>query len=1117
VGGPPAASPAPVTLEEDDASYALSNGILSARISKQSGDLTSLVYQGIETLTDRSGHAGGYWSHDARSERQTRKVTIDPSTNGGARAEVSVKGISGGKALGSGPGGGFPADIEIRYSLGRGESGVYTYCIFEHQPEYPAAALGEARYCAKLATTFDWLSVDTQRNKYYPRVVPGEDKYVYTAVQSENLAYGWSSTTQHIGWWIVNPSIEYLSGGPTKVEFLCHRDTTAVQAPCVLNYWRSSHYGGATVNVAHDDHWTKVIGPFMIYCNSGGDASTLWQDARAQAEREAKKWPYDWVSGIDYPHSNERSSVSGQIALSDPFLSGAKFPGQLMVGLAHAAYDVENPRGGPNAEPRHIDWQTDARYYQFWARGEPDGRFRISAVRPGQYTLHAFAKGVLGEFARTDVVIEPGGEPVELGTLPWTPIRHGRPLWEVGIPNRTAAEFAGGDRYYEPDTPLQYPRRFPDDVNFIIGKSDPAKDWYFEQVPHNEDPSARVVPFFGVKGNGRATPFSITFDLPAAPRGKATLRLALCAASTRTIDVSVNGKPAGPIDRLPGGDATIPRHGIRGIWYEREVPFDAALMKQGTNVLTLTVPAGPVNNGVIYDYLRLELDEPKLASIFIAGDSTAANGAPGAIGWGRPFPAFFDPARANVINAARGGRSSRTFITEGHWDRLLSDVKPGDFVLIEFGHNDGGAINDERRARGSLPGLGDETQEIDNKPTGQHEIVHTYGWYMRKMIADTRARGATPILLSLTVRNIWTGDKVELGSGKYRGWIRDLAREQGVACVDLTRIIADRYEQMGRDAVEPLFPRDHTHTSDAGAELNARCVVAGLKALHRQLLIRLLSPAGRALDPAPQEAVLLARVGRPVPDASPHEQANFLNVPEPADPALPSVYLIGDSTVRNGRGDGASGQWGWGDPLSAYFDPARVNLVNRALGGTGARTYLAGQWPGVLALLKPGDIVVMQFGHNDNGPRGALRGTGEETEDRTTPDGGHETVHTYGWYLRKYIADTRARGATPIVCTLIPRNLWDGDAVARPQNSHADWARAVARAEGVPLLDLHEAIAQRYDQMGKQAVAPLFADERVHTNAAGAELNAACVISALRALPEDPLARYLRSQPAATW
>ena len=87
--------------------------------------------------------------------------------------------------------------------------------------------------------------------------------------------------------------------------------------------------------------------------------------------------------------------------------------------------------------------------------------------------------------------------------------------------------------------------------------------------------------------------------------------------------------------------------------------------------------------------------DPKLPTVFIAGDSTAANNNQEAVGWGVPFPSFFDPTKINVVNRARGGRSSRTFITEGLWDKLLADVKQGDFVLIQFGHNDAGAINEE--------------------------------------------------------------------------------------------------------------------------------------------------------------------------------------------------------------------------------------------------------------------------------------------------------------------------------------------------------------------------------------------------------------------------------------
>jgi hypothetical protein len=75
-------------------------------------------------------------------------------------------------------------------------------------------------------------------------------------------------------------------------------------------------------------------------------------------------------------------------------------------------------------------------------------------------------------------------------------------------------------------------------------------------------------------------------------------------------------------------------------------------------------------------------------------------------------------------------------------------------VLIVFGHNDGGPINDNYRSRGSLRSLGDETEEIDTQVTGKHEIVHTYGWYLRKMIEETRGKGAIPVILSLTARNI---------------------------------------------------------------------------------------------------------------------------------------------------------------------------------------------------------------------------------------------------------------------------------------------------------------------------------------------------------------------------
>lgn len=485
----------------------------------------------------------------------------------------------------------------------------------------------------------------------------------------------------------------------------------------------------------------------------------------------------------------------------------------------------------------------------------------------------------------------------------------------------------------------------------------------------------------------------------------------------------------------------------------------------------------------------------QVPTIFIAGDSTAARGAgERQQGWGEPFAAYFDTTRINIVNLARGGRSSRTFITEGLWDQLLAQVKAGDTVLIQFGHNDGGPINDEPppplRARGSLPGLGEETREIDNVLTKQHEVVHTFGWYMRRMIADVKAKGASPIVLSLTVRNRWSGTRIERGSGRFSLWAFDIAKAATVPFLDVTNLAADRLEALGEERSTALYPQDATHFNAEGADLHAQVVVAGLKGLR----------------PSPVENVLSAK-GREVPA----DTFAWLRLARPANLDLPSLFLVGDSTVRNGRGDGANGEWGWGDYLGERVDTTRLNVVNRAVGGTGARTFLTiGHWERTLALVRPGDVVMIQFGHNDNGERGALSGIDSRTESRVNDQTREaETVATFGAYLRRYIADVRARGATPILCTLVPRNIWQDGRIARPADSHADWARVVARSESVPLVDLHELIAQRYEALGIAAVAPLFADGRVHTDAVGAKLSADVVASALRALPASPLAAYL--------
>ncbi|ATC65788.1 lysophospholipase [Nibricoccus aquaticus] len=250
---------------------------------------------------------------------------------------------------------------------------------------------------------------------------------------------------------------------------------------------------------------------------------------------------------------------------------------------------------------------------------------------------------------------------------------------------------------------------------------------------------------------------------------------------------------------------------------------------------------------------------PALPTIFIAGDSTAATvDHPLQQGWGAPFAAFFDPAKVNVDNRAKGGRSSRTFINEGLWDALIADLKSGDIVLIQFAHNDADFVNapppdSDRplRARGTLPGLGEETEAIDNVLTKKHEIVHTFGWYIRRMITDVKAKGATPMLISPTVRNLWTDGKVEQGPAGYQEWNRALAAEAGIDFVDATQLIAQEYQRRGEDWLKKeFFPKDYVHTNAAGAEFNAMQVVAGLKALRSKPVTAILSPSGEAVPDA---------------------------------------------------------------------------------------------------------------------------------------------------------------------------------------------------------------------------------------------------------------------------
>jgi rhamnogalacturonan acetylesterase len=230
----------------------------------------------------------------------------------------------------------------------------------------------------------------------------------------------------------------------------------------------------------------------------------------------------------------------------------------------------------------------------------------------------------------------------------------------------------------------------------------------------------------------------------------------------------------------------------------------------------------------------------------------------------------------------------------------------------------------------------------------------------------------------------------------------------------------------------------------------------------------------------------------------------------------PTLYIIGDSTVRN---DDATGHRGWGSYMENYLDTSRISVSNQAMAGRSTRTFIKeGRWEKVINAIHPGDFLIMQFGHNEgskpdttrSGYRGVLRGTGEDTVQLVWPDGTPETVHSYGWYLKKFVTEAKAKGATVIIASMIPRNDWKDGKVIRATGTYGTWAAEVAQATGAYFVDLNGITADKYDQWGPEKVKAYFPNEHTHTSPEGAKINAESVIEGVQLNQNCPLNQYIK-------
>jgi len=235
----------------------------------------------------------------------------------------------------------------------------------------------------------------------------------------------------------------------------------------------------------------------------------------------------------------------------------------------------------------------------------------------------------------------------------------------------------------------------------------------------------------------------------------------------------------------------------------------------------------------------------------------------------------------------------------------------------------------------------------------------------------------------------------------------------------------------------------------------------------------------------------------------------------------PTIFVCGDSTAKNtAKSKDGRPLAGWGTPIAAYFDPAKVTVSNVAHAGQSSMSYYAKDWPNVLPQIKSGDYLLLVFGINDGG---TPAGMGDETK----PGKDGAEMHTYGWYMSKMATDAREKGAHVYLLTVTTRNIWTNPKAkfkdATPDGPlPADYDPAedkIERGTGggrmtattkevgqklhLPVFDLTNFCADRYEKMGRVAVDKLYSDHN-HTYPEGAELVAESIVSGLKAFKDSP-------------
>ncbi|XP_031737632.1 probable rhamnogalacturonate lyase B isoform X2 [Cucumis sativus] len=582
-----------VTLQRKGGYVIMDNGIVQVTLSTPDGDVVGLSYNGIPNIleTNNEEQNRGYW--DAVWNNPDEPIATD-----------RLKGESYEVIIGN------EEQLEISFnktwSIGKGNETApvnvdkrFDYMAVSDDRQRVMPTMRDRENGEPLAFPEAVLLTNPSNEELRGEV---DDKYQYSTEDKDNQVHGWISSDPPVGFWMITPSDEFRVAGPVK------QDLTSHAGPITLSMFVSTHYAGKDIGMrfAAGEPWKKVFGPVFVYLNSVSpeeDSLSLWEDAKQQLAIEINEWPYTFPQSEDFPSSAQRGSVAGQLFVRDRYISSRLMrASNAFVGLA-----LPGPVGS---------WQAETKGYQFWTQADNHGNFLINNIRVGVYNLYAFVPGFIGDYKyEANITIEFGSE-INLDEMVFDPPRQGPTIWEIGFPDRTAAEFYVPDPYPTLMNKLynnhadkfrqyglweRYAAIYPNnDLVFTVGVDDYKVDWFYAHVNRN-------------MGNQtyEATTWEIRFLLqPVNQTTNYTLQIALASAAECELQVRLNNReseqPGFSTGRI-GKDNAIARHGIHGLYWLYSIPFPGDQFLQGNNSIYLTQARSESPfEGLMYDYIRLE-------------------------------------------------------------------------------------------------------------------------------------------------------------------------------------------------------------------------------------------------------------------------------------------------------------------------------------------------------------------------------------------------------------------------------------------------------------------------------------------------------------------------------